>query len=81
LAWARANDFVVFTHDLDFTTLLALSHATGPSVLQIRTQDVLPSAIGRLVIRVLQQHEAALTQGALVSVDDLRARIRILPLT
>lgn len=33
MAWALANNRVVFTHDLDFGTLLALTHATGHSVL------------------------------------------------
>jgi hypothetical protein len=28
--WARVNSHVVFTHDLDFGTMLALTHATGP---------------------------------------------------
>lgn len=32
MAWALANHHVVFTHDLDFGTLLALTHARGPSV-------------------------------------------------
>ena len=31
--WALRHDYIVFTHDLDFGTMLALSHATGPSVL------------------------------------------------
>ncbi len=43
--WARANGFVVFTHDLDFGHLLALTHAAGPSVLQVRAEDVLPEAL------------------------------------
>ena len=42
MAWARENAHVVFTHDLDFGTLLALTRATGPSVIQVRTHDVLP---------------------------------------
>ena len=29
--WALTNGYAVFTHDLDFGTLLALTHATGPS--------------------------------------------------
>ena len=29
MAWALANGRVVFTHDLDFGTMLALTHATG----------------------------------------------------
>jgi len=42
MAWARANGHVVFTHDLDFGTTLALTHAAGPSVIQVRGQNVLP---------------------------------------
>ena len=36
MAWARANQHMVFAHDLDFGTILALSHEAGPSVLQVR---------------------------------------------
>ena len=41
MAWASAHGHVVFTHDLDFGTALALTHADGPSVIQVRTQRVL----------------------------------------
>ena len=37
--WALRHDYIVFTHDLDFGTMLALSHATGPSVLQVRARN------------------------------------------
>jgi predicted nuclease of predicted toxin-antitoxin system len=52
----------------------------GASVLQIRTQDLLPDAIGQLVLNVLIQFEAELMAGALVSVDASRARVKILPI-
>ena len=29
--WALANSYIVFTHDLDFGTALALTHDAGPS--------------------------------------------------
>ena len=32
MAYAREHDQVVFTHDLDFGTLLALTRSLGPSV-------------------------------------------------
>lgn len=35
MAWALTHRHVVFTHDLDFGTALALTHAGGPSVIQI----------------------------------------------
>jgi predicted nuclease of predicted toxin-antitoxin system len=55
MAWARANGHAVFTHDLDFGTTLALTHATGPSVLRVRGQDVLPEDIGHAVVAALRQ--------------------------
>jgi predicted nuclease of predicted toxin-antitoxin system len=80
LRYAREHGYVVFTHDLDFGTLLALTRARGPSVLQVRTQNVLPVAIGNLVVRVLTEHGASLEAGALVTVDERAARVRILPI-
>jgi predicted nuclease of predicted toxin-antitoxin system len=45
MKWANDNGYVVFTHDLDFGALLATTHAQGPSVIQIRTQDILSQAL------------------------------------
>ena len=80
MAWALANAHVVFIHDLDFGTMLALTHATGPSVLQVRGQNVLPEDIGPAVIAALHQHEAALATGSLVVVELKKSRVRVLPL-
>jgi predicted nuclease of predicted toxin-antitoxin system len=41
MQWAIANGYAVFTHDLDFGTMLALSGADGPSVLQAPEADEL----------------------------------------
>jgi predicted nuclease of predicted toxin-antitoxin system len=80
MSWAAANDYVVFTHDLDFGTMLALTHANGPSVVQMRGQNLLPEDIGPSVVAALRQHEAALAAGALVVVDLKKLRVRVLPL-
>ncbi|GIW97270.1 MAG: hypothetical protein KatS3mg111_0603 [Pirellulaceae bacterium] len=78
--WAEANGHVVFTHDLDFGTLLALTHKTGPSVLQVRGEDVLPDHMGNLVIAAIRQHETELQSGALVVVEESKNRVRVLPI-
>jgi len=80
MEWARANGYVVFTHDLDFGALLAVTHVEGPSVIQIRTQDVTPGYLEGIVVEVLRQHTSALEAGALIVVDESRSRVRILPL-
>ena len=78
--WAVAHQHVVFTHDLDFGTMLALTHDVGPSVLQVRAENVLPDCLESSVIAALNQHEADLSSGALVVVDESRNRVRVLPI-
>ena len=78
--WARTRSFVVFTHDLDFGAALALTHATGPSVVQVRGRHVLPEHMSVLIHATIQQYENELNTGALVVIDENRSRVRILPL-
>jgi len=80
MAYARINGHVVLTQDLDFGVMLALSRSEKPSVVQIRTQDVNPDAIGKQVITAFRQMNDEVKQGALLTVDLKRARLRILPL-
>lgn len=80
MAYANANDYVVLTHDLDFGAILAATHGEKPSVVQIRADDVSPDVIGRQVIGALQQMASELEEGALLTVDPNRTRLRVLPL-
>ena len=80
LEWARLNGCLVFTHDLDFGTAVALTHAVGPSVLQVRSQRVLPQQILPLVVTAIKQYETELVSGAIVVIDEARSRVRILPI-
>ena len=77
---ARDHGYCVFTHDLDFGAILAASGAAGPSVVQIRSDDVSPEALSERLLSVLREHELALEEGALLVVDPVRLRLRILPL-
>ena len=77
--WASGSRYIVFTHDLDFGTMLALTHATSPNVFQVRADDLLPDRIHGLVIAALKQHEADLTSGAIVVLEASRSRVRVLP--
>jgi predicted nuclease of predicted toxin-antitoxin system len=54
--WARSNGCVVFTNDLDFSALLAITRGSGPSVLQLRTQDLMRAAVGGTVLSLLSEH-------------------------
>lgn len=80
MAWAKENGYVVFTHDLDFGGLLAATKGEGPSVIQVRTQNILPEVIGDLVIDSLKRFQSELEDGAIITIDPGKTRIRILPL-
>lgn len=80
VAFARINGYVVLTHDLDFSAILAATQGDKPSVVQIRSEDVSPKVIGKPVIAALRQMSAELDEGALLTIDPSRTRLRLLPL-
>ena len=80
MEFARENGFVVFTHDLDFGILLALTHARGPSVIQARVEDPVPATIGEAVVAAIRENAAYLQRGALMTLDPDKSRVRILPI-
>jgi predicted nuclease of predicted toxin-antitoxin system len=81
LGWCASHDCVLFTHDLDFGAILAGSEAQGPSVVQLRAENVLPEVWIAQVLDTLRQVERELVQGALVTIEPARHRIRLLPLS
>jgi len=80
MEWARQNDHIVFTHDLDFGTALALTKAEKPSVIQVRTQNVTVKHLSSIISSTLSSYSALLEKGALLIIDEDKNRIRILPL-
>ncbi len=80
MAWAAENGCIVFTHDFDFGAILAGSQARRPSVIQVRARDVMPDHLEPIVAAAIRQLEPLLRAGALVIVDEARARVRVLPL-
>ncbi|WP_414718129.1 DUF5615 family PIN-like protein [Thiocapsa sp. UBA6158] len=80
MAWARERGHVVFTHDLDFGSLLFATNAAAPSVLQLRVQHIVPDVVGDAVLETLIIAVDSLNSGALVKIDPRRHRIRLLPL-
>jgi predicted nuclease of predicted toxin-antitoxin system len=67
LIWAAEHGCIALTADLDFGAILAAARTTRPSVVQVRSEK-------------MRQAREELLEGALISVDAARARLRILPL-
>ncbi len=79
MAWAKEHESVVFTHDLDFGHTLAMTHATAPSVIQVRAEDPFPDILEGVVIETIRQYEQILKTGALITIDPRRSRVKLLP--
>lgn len=80
MTFARDRNYIVLTHDLDFSAILAATKGERPSVAQIRADDVSPRSIGAAVVNALRQMASELDQGALLTIEPARARLRLLPL-
>jgi predicted nuclease of predicted toxin-antitoxin system len=80
LTWANEHGFVVLTNDLDFSAILAASASATPSVVQIRTQDLLSDEVVSTVVHAIEAHGDHIQRGALLSIDEAATRVRVLPI-
>jgi predicted nuclease of predicted toxin-antitoxin system len=70
----------LLTHDLDFGELIAASGVRLPSVIVFRLRNMRPEGVNSHLASVIDQHAEALVHGAIVSVTEGLARVRLLPI-
>ncbi|MCX6578944.1 MAG: DUF5615 family PIN-like protein [Candidatus Aminicenantes bacterium] len=80
LNYARDENKVVITCDLDFSELLAIFGYDSPSVINLRLDDISPGFVTQRLIDIFSELERELKAGIVVSVDDVSARYRNLPI-
>jgi len=80
LTYARDHNKVVITQDLDFSSLLALKGYEKPSVINLRFENARPDFITNRIIEIVKELEKELDEGIVVSVDEISARYRNLPI-
>jgi predicted nuclease of predicted toxin-antitoxin system len=80
LASVLTNNAVVVTLDTDFHTILAVSGASGPSVIRLRRQGLAAPEVLKLVRHVLAGFEDDLKQGCLVTVKTRKITCHRLPI-
>lgn len=78
--WAAQRGYIVLTHDLDFGALLHSTRSSGPSVVQLRAEDVRPGTAAAAVLSALADGAEELERGALMTITPRRRRISLLPL-
>jgi predicted nuclease of predicted toxin-antitoxin system len=77
---ARQENRVLLTHDLDFSDLVAASGEALPSVVTFRLRDMKPENVNLYLQNLLDFHSDALMQGAIVSINEAKTRLRLLPI-
>lgn len=70
----------ILTQDLDFSSIIALSGRQTPSLLSLRLNSSKIEVVNSVLQRMLPVLESELEQGALVTIEDQRVRLRRLPL-
>ena len=79
MAYAHDNNYIVLTCDLDFSTILSVTHGLKPSVVQIRSLRFQEEDVELLATALLQSVNE-LENGAILVVDFKKNRLRSLPL-
>ena len=77
---ARQEDRIIITFDLDFGDIMAATGKTTPSVIILRLDDQRPQRVNCRLKQVLADSSESLLKGAIISVDENRHRVRLLPI-
>lgn len=77
---ARQEERVLFTVDLDFAQLLAISGESLPSVILFRLENVSREVVNHYLLAILNGYATELTNGVIISVNDVSIRLRYLPI-
>jgi len=80
IEYARVEDRVIVTLDSDFHAILALSHASSPSVIRIRIERLKGDALAELLTQVIENWEEQLLAGVMLTVNSKQIRARKLPI-
>lgn len=80
LRYAKATGAVILANDTDFGSILAATQFQSPSVFLIRSMVLDQKVIGAQVFRCFDECLPDLQNGALISFDLEKSRIRRLPI-
>ena len=80
LEFARQQNRIIITQDLDFSSLLALGGYEKPSLITFRLSMPDSETITRKLLDIVPHIEDRLAEGCAVTIDNRRVRVRRLPI-
>lgn len=80
IAHAVSERRLIVTLDADFHALIAVSGRNAPSVIRIRVEGLRAEPLSALLVDVISRYHAESEQGALVTIQHRRVRLRRLPI-
>ena len=80
LSFAEKEGRIVITLDADFHAALAVSNASGPSVIRLRIEGLKGPQLFSLIKSIWPKIGSAVNDGAMVTVTGKAIRVRKLPL-
>ena len=80
LDFARQENRVILTQDLDFCMLIALSGYNQPSLITLRLTSSELNLVNKKLLEILPRIEQELQNGCAITIEDSSVRIRKLPI-
>jgi predicted nuclease of predicted toxin-antitoxin system len=80
MKYASDNNLIVLTFDLDFSAILSSTHDLKPSIIQVRSSVLNAEQTVDFIAEALLRNTHELKEGAILTIDTKRARLRLLPL-
>ena len=80
VAFARQEGFIVVTHDLDFSRIMATSKEQLPSIVTFRIEALNMDLLENIIRSNFTDYEDLLNEGILLTIDDRRIRFKKLPI-
>jgi len=80
IRYANNNNCVILTYDLDFSAILSMTRILKPSIIQLRISYISADRAVDMIVAAMQRYSSELDQGAILSINPKKARVRLLPL-
>jgi predicted nuclease of predicted toxin-antitoxin system len=76
----KQENRIILTCDLHFGYIMAISGGISPSVITFRLDDESPDNINDKLDQILSESYNALEKGVIISVEEAKYRVRLLPI-